>query len=1096
MYQNPMQKYIVIMKNANNFEQKIGQCIIIERTCIISRGGVRNSFHWAKNVYRKNFPASNKCRTFAPSKKRLTGNNGKITQKYSHIIKIKLMRNRFLLLFMLLASVVVTYAQNTVRGVVISATDQEPIIGATVLEKGSLNGTVTDLDGQFTLAVKNNAVLVVSYVGFTTQEIATEGRSDFRVVLAEDNKLLDDVVVVGYGTMKKSDLTGAVASANIKAFEKSPNTNVLQSLQGTVPGLNVGQASSAGSDPSITVRGTNTISGNSSVLVVLDGIIYTGGLSSLNPADIQSVDVLKDASATAVYGAQAANGVLLITTKKGAKGKAKVSFQSSYSIQKPTKDLHTMNREEMLNFDNECLWLYSKTEASGYTQQDPNFNLASRMPDSWMTDSQGNIVPGDYDWWSDFTRNGHIQENKLNISGGSDAMSYLISVGNTTQKNYLLNDDYKRNSIRVNLDIQPTKWLKAGVQAFGSFENRDGQETYLPFLIECSPLTHPYDENGVIIDYPAHDARENPYHGSLVDDYDRNNSFFANLYAEVQLPLKGLTYRVNYGNNYRIGEHNYASEYAENNNGQAYKHHSTYYDYTLDNIVNYSNDFGKHNVGATFVYGASRRKYSYTAADAKLFPRMTLGYNSLELASTQTTNSDAWLETLLYQMYRVNYSYDSRYLLTATLRRDGFSGFSANNKSAVFPSVALGWVITNEDWFKVAGIDYLKLRAGWGVSGNQTSRYSSLAKVNSSIGYIFGDGVSGAMRQELASMENADLKWEKTSGLNFGLDFAVLNNRISGNIEYYQTTTKDLLYAVSIPSITGFTSIMSNVGEIKNRGFEITLNTQNIKTRDFEWTTQFNLSMNRNEITKLAGLDTDGDGKEDDLTSSSLFIGESLSAIYDYTVDGIYQVGDNIPDGYHPGNYRIVDINNDGKIDENDRSIIGRTDPAVRMGMLNTFRYKGITLSFFLNSVLGGDKSYQGKNSYAELVNDNTLRHNRLTEQVDNFWTPSNPDGIFALYHANPAINPFRYENRSFVRLQDITLSYDLPAAWMKKIGMDGINLYVSGKNLLTFTGWNGWDPEPDMTYQDINGQNRRTGSRYEDRPIMKSVTFGININF
>ena len=802
---------------------------------------------------------------------------------------------------MLLASVVVTYAQNTVRGVVISATDQEPIIGATVLEKGSLNGTVTDLDGQFTLAVKNNAVLVVSYVGFTTQEIATEGRSDFRVVLAEDNKLLDDVVVVGYGTMKKSDLTGAVASANIKAFEKSPNTNVLQSLQGTVPGLNVGQASSAGSDPSITVRGTNTISGNSSVLVVLDGIIYTGGLSSLNPADIQSVDVLKDASATAVYGAQAANGVLLITTKKGAKGKAKVSFQSSYSIQKPTKDLHTMNREEMLNFDNECLWLYSKTEASGYTQQDPNFNLASRMPDSWMTDSQGNIVPGDYDWWSDFTRNGHIQENKLNISGGSDAMSYLISVGNTTQKNYLLNDDYKRNSIRVNLDIQPTKWLKAGVQAFGSFENRDGQETYLPFLIECSPLTHPYDENGVIIDYPAHDARENPYHGSLVDDYDRNNSFFANLYAEVQLPLKGLTYRVNYGNNYRIGEHNYASEYAENNNGQAYKHHSTYYDYTLDNIVNYSNDFGKHNVGATFVYGASRRKYSYTAADAKLFPRMTLGYNSLELASTQTTNSDAWLETLLYQMYRVNYSYDSRYLLTATLRRDGFSGFSANNKSAVFPSVALGWVITNEDWFKVAGIDYLKLRAGWGVSGNQTSRYSSLAKVNSSIGYIFGDGVSGAMRQELASMENADLKWEKTSGLNFGLDFAVLNNRISGNIEYYQTTTKDLLYAVSIPSITGFTSIMSNVGEIKNRGFELTLNTQNIKTHDFEWTTQFNLSMNRNEITKLAGLDTDGDGKEDDLTSSSLFIGESLSAIYDYTVDGIYQVGDNIPDGYHPG---------------------------------------------------------------------------------------------------------------------------------------------------------------------------------------------------
>lgn len=728
------------------------------------------------------------------------------------------MRKRlFLLLPVLLLCVVGAYAQNTVRGIVTSATDQEPIIGASVVEKGSTNGTVTDLNGRFQLSVKANAKLVISYIGYETKEITPTGNAEIKVVLTEDNNLLDDIVVVGYGTMRKNDLTGAVTRANIQAFEKSTNTNLLQSLQGTVPGLNVGQASSAGSDPAISVRGNTTISGSTAVLIILDGIIYTGSLSSINPADIESVDVLKDASATAVYGAQAANGVLLITTKKGTKGKAKVNFSSSYSWQTPTNNMHIMNRDEMLTFDNECLWQYSKTEASGYTQQDPNFNLASRMPDAWMTDDHGNIIPGDYDWWSDFTRTGQIQENKLNISGGSDAMSYLISLGNTTQKNFLLNDDYKRNSIRVNLDIQPVKWLKAGVQAFGSFENRDGQETYLPYLIESSPLTKPYDEDGNMIDYPAHDARENPYHGSLVDDYDRTNSFFANLYGEVQLPLKGLTYRINFGNNYRIGEHNYASEYAENNNGQAYKHHSTYYDYTVDNILNYMNDFGKHSVGATLVYGASRRKYSYTAADAKLFPRMTLGYNSLELASTQTTNSDAWVETLLYQMARVNYSYDTRYLLTATIRRDGYSGFSANNKSAVFPSVALGWVISNEEWFKVPQVDYLKLRAGYGVSGNQTSRYSSLARVNSSIGYVFGDGATGSMRQELASMENSNLKWEKTAGFNFGIDFGILDNRITGNIEYYTTKTTDLLYAVSIPSITGFTSIMSNVGEIKNK---------------------------------------------------------------------------------------------------------------------------------------------------------------------------------------------------------------------------------------------------------------------------------------
>lgn len=1005
------------------------------------------------------------------------------------------MRNRFFLLFLLFASVVSSFAQGIVRGVVISATDQEPIIGASILEKGSLNGTVSDVDGNFSLSVKKNATLVVSFVGFESQEVAVTGQNDIKVVLVEDSKLLDDVVVVGYGTMKKSDLTGSVASANIQAFEKSTNTNLLQSLQGTVPGLNVGQATSAGSNPEMSIRGNTTISGNSSVLIVLDGIIYTGGLSTINPADVQSVDVLKDASATAVYGAQAANGVILITTKKGSKGKAKVSFSSSYSLQNPTNKMRIMNRDEMLNFDNECLWLYSKTEASGYTQQDPNFKLASRMPDAWMTDMNGNIIEGDYDWWSDFVRTGTIQENKLNISGGNDGMTYLISVGNTNQKNYILNDDYMRNSIRVNLDIQPVKWLKAGIQAFGSFENRDGASPYLPFLIESSPLTKPYDENGNMNHYPAGDARENPYHNTLVDDYDRNNSFFANLYAEVQLPLKGLTYRANFGNNYRIGEHNYSSEFAENNNGSAYKHHSTYYDYTLDNILNYTNDFGKHSVGATVVYGASRRKYSYTAADAKLFPRMTLGYNSLELASTQNTSSDAWLETLLYQMYRVNYSYDGRYLVTATVRRDGYSGFAANNKSATFPSVALGWVLTNEDWFKVPGIDYLKLRAGYGVSGNQTSRYSSLAKVNSSIGYIFGDGATGSMLQELASMENSDLKWEKTAGLNFGADFAFLNNRISGNVEYYKTKTTDLLYAVSIPSITGFTSIMSNVGEIENHGFEFTINTRNIKTRDFEWTTSFNLSLNRNKIVKLAGLDNDGDGKEDDLTSSSLFIGESLSAIYDYTIDGIYQVGDDIPEGYHPGNYRIVDINNDGKIDENDRSIIGRADPAARMGMLNTFKYKGLSLSFFLNAIVGGSKSYMGYNKFGELVNDNTLRHNRLKEQADLFWTPSNPDGIYALYNANPAINPGRYENRSFLRLQDVTLSYDLPKSWMEKIHIDNINIYMSCKNLLTFTGWHGWDPEPNTTYQDVNGQNRQTGSRYDNSPVMKSVTFGININ-
>ncbi len=896
-------------------------------------------------------------------------------------MSFKAIIRRCLMMLLLIAWPLLLSAQSIVKGIVKDDAG-EPVIGATVREVGTQNAAVTDFDGNFELKNMTKDAISVSYVGYLTQTIQTKGKSFVEVTLVPDQKLLDEVVVVGYGTMRKSDVTGAVSRANIQAFEKSANTNLAQSLEGTVPGLNVGLATSAGSDPQISIRGNNTISGNQNVLIILDGIIYPGSLSSLNPADIESVDVLKDASSTAVYGAQAANGVLLITSKKGAKGKAKINFSTSYSIQSPTHKLHTMNRDEMLRFDNEALWQYSKTAESGYTQQDPNFKLAERMPDAWMTDDQGNIIPGDYDWWDDFVRNGHIWETKLNISGGGDAMSYLVSVGNTQQKNYILNDDYKRNSIRVNVDFQPVKWLKAGIQAFGSFENRDGASPYLPFLVECSPLTKPFEEDGTMIDYPAHDARENPYHNTMVDDYDRTNSFFANIYGEVSFPLKGLTYRMNFGNNYRINEHHYASKFAENNNGQAYKHHGTYYDYTLDNILNYTNDFGKHSVGATLVFGASRRKYGYTTADAKLFPRLTLGYNSLELASTQNTGSDAWQETLLYQMARANYSYDGRYLVTATVRRDGFSGFAENNKTATFPSVALGWVITNEEWFKVPQIDYLKLRAGWGTSGNQTARYSSLARVNSAIGYIYGDGVTGAMKQELVSLANKDLKWEKTTGFNFGLDFALFNNRISGNIEYYINKTKDLLYDVAIPTITGFSSIRSNVGEIKNNGFELTINSRNIITKEFEWTSMFNFSTNSNKITKLAGLDSNGDGVEDDLVSSSLFIGESLSAIYDYTIDGIWQVGDDIPEGYHPGNYRIVDINNDGVIDEKDRSVIGKADPSCRMGLLNTLKYKGFTLSFFLNAVLGGSKSFLGKNSYAELVNDNTLRHNRYTRNL------------------------------------------------------------------------------------------------------------------
>lgn len=1010
------------------------------------------------------------------------------------------MKSKLLFLLMLFFSVTAWGQSKQVKGTVVSATDGEPIIGASIIEKGTTNGCVSDMDGAFSLQVKPNATLTISFLGYQAQSVSVKGQSNLRIVLQEDAQMLDQLVVIGYGTAKKSDLTGAVMSANLKDFDKAPNTNLMQTLQGTVPGLNIGQVSTAGGAPSIQIRGKNTISGSTDVLIVLDGIIYTGDISSINPADIERVDVLKDASATAVYGAQAANGVLLITSKRGQQGKAKITFSSSYSFQNPTKNLKTMNRAGMIQWMKDTQWNTAYTKESGYTQDNPDFNLAATAPDSYMRDENGNLIDMDYNWWDEFTRTGHIFENKLSISGGNENTSYLLSVGNTDQKNMLLNDDFKRNSIRANIDLQPRKWWKAGIQAFGSFVNKDGAETYLPFLVCYSPFAYPYDEKGEIVPYPMGGAmRDNPYMGSVADDMERQNTFFANLYSEFTLPLKGLTYRFNFGNNYRTYEHNYANKYSNYPNGDAYKNSNTYYDYTFDNILNYHNLFGKHDIGATFVYGASRRKYTATNAEAKDFARLNLGFNSLEQGKEQYVNSDAWKSSLLYQMFRVNYKYADKYLLTATVRRDGFSGFAANNKFATFPSVALGWVLSEESWFKVSWIDNLKLRAGYGVSGNQTSRYSSLSRVNSSICYVFGNGAtSGVLGQELASLGNSNLKWEKTAGFNAGVDFTLFHNRLMGTVEAYRTTTRDLLFNVAIPSTTGFTSILSNVGKIQNTGVELNLTSRNIVTKDFEWTSTFNISHNSNKIKSLTGKDSDGDGVEDDMTASSLFIGKSLSSIYDYKVDGIYQVGDDIPEGFFPGNYRVVDTNGDGKITADDRTVIGKTDPAARMGLLNKFTYKDLTLSFFLYAVVGGKNGYLGQNTNQVRPDDNGKRYNHFTEEADLFWSPKNSGGIYDRAAQNGALGdkPHRYEKRDFLRLQDVTLSYNLPRTWMDKIGIEGINVYMNCKNLLTLTGWHGWDPEPDMTCQDGNGRDIITGSGYANRPVMRSITFGLNVNF
>ncbi|MDH6343621.1 TonB-linked SusC/RagA family outer membrane protein [Parabacteroides sp. PFB2-12] len=958
----------------------------------------------------------------------------------------------------------------------------ESVIGVNVRIKDKTTGTITDFDGYYNVEAASNDVLIFSYIGYITQEVAINGKTTLNIRLLEDTQTLDEVVVIGYGSMKKSDLTGAVVSANLKDFEKSPNTNVIQSLQGTVPGLNIGQTTTAGSTPSISIRGKNTLSGNTSVLIVLDGIIYTSSLSSINPNDIESIDILKDASATAVYGAQAANGVLLITTKKGKEGKAKVSFSSAYSISNPTKNLRPMNREEYFDYTKK-LWYDKAYMGPDYTTPNPDFKMADYLPDIVMLDNSQSdgISPYDYNWWDEGTRTGSIFENRLSVSGGNKDVSYLISFENVTQEGYILNDDFKRNSIRINLDAQPYTWAKLGVQAFGSFVNQDGAEPGVWALITQNPLIEPYDEKGNIVPYPFQTLDTNPFMGSDVSDRERHNYFFANTYAEITLPIKGLTYRVNFGNNYRIDESFRANEYGASLTGQAYKRHTSYHDYTIDNILNYNNTFGRHSIAATLLYGASERKYSYTNADSQKFERLTLGYNALELGKDQYTYSDAWKEALLYQMARVNYKFNDRYLMTATVRRDGFSGFAENNKTAVFPSVALAWLLSEEDFFRVSWVDYLKIRGGWGISGNLTSRYKSQAKVTTASGYVFGDGGATEIRQQINSMANKDLKWEKTAGFNMGVDFNLFKNRLNGTIEAYQTETKDLLYDMAIPTLTGFSQVSSNIGKIRNRGIELTLSSRNIVTKDFEWETTFNISSNQNKILSLLGQDMDGDGKEDDLIASNLFIGQSTSAIYNYIIDGIWQLSDDIPKGYHAGNYKIRDTTGEGDVTVDDRVIVGKGDPAYRLGLMNKFRYKDFSLSFFINSVQGGSDGYLQSNSSAiTRGNANDRRWNRISEMAAAYWSPNNPNATYSLATTSGTLVPTLYQDRSFIRLQDVNISYNFPKKWINRIGVEHLDLFLNGKNLITITDWKGWDPE--------------AGSDYFGRPVLRSFTFGLNI--
>lgn len=983
------------------------------------------------------------------------------------------------------------YQQNIVSGIVTDAETGQAMPGVNIQIKGTTIGTISDVSGRYSLGVNDrNTVLVFSFIGYSTREVIVEGRSVVDLSLQAELTGLDEVIVIGYGTMKKSDLTGSVVRADIESFRESPNISVMQSLQGSVAGLNVGQINQSGEEPNILIRGLSSLSGETKPLIVVDNVIFRGNLIDLNPNDIESIDILKDASSAAIYGSQATNGVILITTTKsgGKDGKPIIKYSGYYSFQAPVKELGYLDTDGFYKKTDESAIETSRTVESGYLEPDPNWQITNVFSTNEEIEAYNDGRTTN--WYNELTNdNMYTQNHNLSLSNRTKYNNYLVSIGHTGQKGFMLNEKYSRVNARINLDNNINEWLKIGIQSFLTASDYSGQDAS-PNDRYSSPYAAAYDREGELIQIVAGNVI-NPFIKNMADDLDKRLNMFGNIFADISFPfVKGLTYRFNFANNYRTTSQYYFRPYGSSFQGQGSKSESIGYDWSSDNILTFKREFNNiHNLNITLVYGMEKRKQTSVQAVSSVFSSFELGYNMLEAGSSelQQTSSGAWEEASLYSMGRVFYGYKNKYLFTGTIRRDGFSGFGEENKFGLFPSMSVAWVVSEEQLLRgISWLDNFKIRASYGSVGNRTiGRYQTLAKVSGGFNFVTSTGTS-VYTQSINSLASPNLKWETTTGLNFGIDFGILKF-LSGAIDYYNNNTTDLLYNVDIPAISRFQKFPDNLGKLHNHGLELSLTSINLRKSGFEWITGFVFSRNRNELKELLGFDLDGDGKEDDLISEGLFIGKALDAIYDYKIDGKWQVGETIPPGFDLGGYKTVDLSGDGSIGPDDRTIIGYRNPAYRFSINNSIIYKNWSMKFFINSIQGGKNYYMAEDTYRSfsVINSEMNYRFNFPEGID-YWTPENPDARYHRPNISVAggLEGKLYTRRNFIRLQDISLSYDFAERIKNNLRIQNLRLYFSGKNLLTFTKWNGWDPE--------TGESISRGGL----PVIKSFTFGLDVEF
>ena len=984
----------------------------------------------------------------------------------------------------------------------------EPVIGVNVSVKGTGNGSITDLDGKFTIPnVKEKDVLVVSYIGYLTQSVSVGKQTSFIITLKEDTQALDEVVVVGYGVQKKRDLSGAVSSVKSRDITAIPTTNALEALQGKVAGLDLTASSGkAGADLSFTIRGERSLKASNAPLILVDGIDY-GTTLDINPSDIESIEVLKDASSTAIYGTRGANGIIIVTTKKGKAGKSKVSLNAFASINMISSYPSIMNGAEYAQLKREA---YRDQTTNEYLPDEQVFTVAQELEyvrEGVSTDYRDLMMS-----------NGFNQNYELSITGGTEKTQHSISLGYRGENGLFKNDNYKRLNARVALDHKLLENLKIGTNITYTYKDQNTRRDPLNMCNKIVPLSKPYDESGEVVRFPApgYNSQTNP----LVDDVDgavKDNTkatrFFGSLYANWNI-TKDLLFRTTLGvdvRNKRRGYYCSANSLdGEGKDSKSLKEHTIESGITWENVLTYSKILGEHDFqimgGTSTIY----KSKEYTLASGK---GQTYGGNIYHnLASnTKEVMIDSYLneEKLASFFGRVNYKFMDRYILTASLRADGSSLLADGHKWGYFPSVAVAWRMNEESFLK--GFDELsnlKLRLSYGIVGNQNGigNYTTLGLTDQER-YEFGDNsYMGYLPGK--ELSNPNLKWEQSRTANIGLDFGFFNNRLSGTIEYYNTRTTDLIVKREINSVLGYEQMLDNLGETKSHGIDISINGDVFRTKNFTWSLGANFSQYANEIVKIDNQ-VDENGKPLSQPGNSWFVGKPIHVYYDYLPDGIYQYedfdikrnaygkleytlkptidtdGDGIADkaltredNVAPGSVKIKDVNGDGKINADDRTPISR-DPDFTLSLNTTLKWKGF--DFYMDWY--GVSGRKIRNGYLSESNSGGSLQGKLNGVKVNYWTPFNPSNEFprpshntnVTYHGSLAI-----QDASYIRLRTLQLGYTFPTTWIKKLQLQKLRVYATATNLLTFTDFLSYSPE-------------LTPGAY---PESKQYVFGINVSF